>query len=93
MLAKAYSCLAEPEPPFHATTLATIAPDNSLESIFEPLDRLDLIDTVTGTNSALASSSFGYSLPRSCPTTTAISTTSPPKSPYRFPHKMTYMQQ
>ena len=87
MLAEAYSYPAKPVPPFHATTLATIAPNNSLESILEPLDRLNLIDTVTGTNSALASSSLGYPLTRSCPITTAISTISLPSMPISLPQE------
>ena len=80
-------------PPFYATTLATISPNNSLEPIFEPLDRLDLIDTVTGTNFALASSPLRYSLPRSCPINTANQHHIPPKIPISLPSKMTYMQQ
>ena len=67
MPAKAYSYLPELLPPFYAPTLTTIAPNNSLEPIFEPFNRLRLIDTVTGTNLALATSSLGYPLTRSCP--------------------------
>ena len=58
-------------PPFYAPTLTTIAPNNSLEPILEPFDRLRLIDTVACTNFALASSPLGYPLTRSCPITTA----------------------
>lgn len=44
-----------------------ISPDNTLESILEPFDRLLLVDTVTSTNLALGTSSLGYSLAGSCP--------------------------
>ena len=70
MLAKAYSCPPELVPPFYATTLTTITSNDSLEPILEPLYRLRLIDTVTSTNLALASSPLGHSLTRSCPITT-----------------------
>ena len=67
MLAKAYLCPSERIPPFYAPSLSTLAPNNSLEPILKPLDRFDLIDSVTRTNFALTSSPLGYSLPRSCP--------------------------
>ena len=71
MLAKAYSCPPELMPLFYAPPLTTIAPNNPLESVLEPLDRLRLIDTVTSTNLALTSSSLGYPLTRSRPITPA----------------------
>ena len=82
MLAKAYSCPPELVPPFYAPTLTTIAPNNPLESILEPLDRLRLIDTVTSTNFALASSSLGYPLTRSRPITTAELAPRPSPNPH-----------
>ena len=94
MLAKAYSCPPEPVPLFYAPPLTTIAPNNSLEPILEPLDRLRLIDTVTGTNFALASSSLGYPLTRSRPIITAESAPHPSQNPHiSSAQKMTYMQQ
>ena len=48
--------------------LATIAPDNSFKSILEPFYRLGLVDTVSSTDLALASSPFRNALAGSCPT-------------------------
>lgn len=81
MLARAYAYPSEPVPSFYATHLTTISPNNSLEPILEPLNRLRLIDTVTSTNFALASSPLGYSLTRSCPISKSA-----PYHPSQYPH-------
>lgn len=70
-------------PLFYAPRLTTIAPNNPLESILEPLNRFRLINTVTSTNLALASSPLSHSLTRSRPTTTA---NQHPKSLPTFPY-------
>lgn len=44
-----------------------VSPHDTLETIFEPLDRLLLVDAVASTNLALGTSPLGYPLARSCP--------------------------
>ena len=77
MLARATPTFAVHSPRCRASHLATISPNNPLESILEPLDRLWLIDAVAGTDLALAASSLGYSLAWSCPVAHTVSTGPP----------------
>lgn len=62
-----------------------ITPNDTFESILEPLDRLLLVYTVAGTNLALGTSSLGYSLARSCPGQYLVSNTPKLRSPSTFP--------
>lgn len=52
--------------------LTPISPHDTLEPILEPLDSLLLVDTVAGANLALASSSLGDALTRSCPLSSSV---------------------
>ena len=94
MLARANSTFAVHSPRCRKSHLAPISPNNPLESILEPLDRLWLIDAVAGTDLALAASSLGYPLAWSCPVAHTVSTGPPKTAVTQFPTlSRTYMQQ
>lgn len=54
-------------PPLNKPFERNYLPNNSVETVLEPLDGLSLVDTVVGTDSGLAAAALGNALTRTSP--------------------------